>query len=161
MNRDFIAGLIGLVFAIAYYAMATQIQNSQLADEVGPAGLPKIYAVLLGGFSALLMVRALMLRPAVAGKSRSGAEEWFALRRGLGMLAIGAAYVALVPWLGYPLAIALVIGAASLYGGGQISLRLAVIAALGALGLWFVFVFLLHIGQPAGIWPDVIQGMQR
>jgi hypothetical protein len=66
-----------------------------------------------------------------------------------------------VPWLGYPLAIALVIGAGSLYGGGQISLRLAIIAALGALGLWFVFVFLLHIGQPAGIWPDVISGMQR
>ncbi len=160
MNRDFIAGLVGLIFAIAYYAMATQIQNSQLADEVGPAGLPKIYAVLLGGFSALLMVRAL-LRPAVAGGNRPVGEELFAVRRALGVLAIGVAYVVLVPWLGYPLAIALVIAAASLYGGGQISLRLAVIAALGALGLWFVFVFLLHIGQPAGIWPDVIQGMRR
>ena len=111
MNRDFIAGLVGLLFAIAYYAMATQIQASQLADEVGPAGLPKIYAVLLGGFSALLMVRAL-LRPAVVdGKARPVSEELFAVRR--------------------------------------------------ALGLWFVFVFLLHIGQPAGIWPDVIQGMRR
>jgi hypothetical protein len=161
MNRDFTAGLIGLVFAIAYYAMSTHIQASQLADEVGPAGLPKIYGVLLGGFSALLMVRALLLRPALAGKSRPAGEEWFALRRALGVLAIGIGYVALVPWLGYPLTIALVIGAASLYGGGQISLRLASIAALGALGLWFVFVFLLHIGQPAGIWPDVISGMQR
>src|SRR6478672_1207368 len=153
MNRDFIAGLVGLLFAVAYYAMATQIQASQLADEVGPAGLPKIYAVLLGGFSALLMVRAL-LRPAVVdGKARPVSEELFAVRRALGVLAIGVAYVVLVPWLGYPLAIALVIAAASLYGGGQISLRLAAIAALGALGLWFVFVFLLHIGQPAGIWP--------
>ena len=161
MNRDFTAGLIGLILAIAYYAMATQIQNSQLADEVGPAGLPKIYAVLLGGFSALLMMRAL-LRPVVAGgKTRAAGEELFALRRALGVLAIGVAYVVLVPWLGYPLAIALVIAAASLYGGGRISLRLAAVAALGALGLWFVFVFLLHIGQPAGIWPDVIQGMQR
>ena len=132
-----------------------------MSDEVGPAGLPKIYGLLLGGFSALLMVRALVLRPAMAGTSRPAAEEWFALRRALGVLVIGVAYVALVPWLGYPLAIALVIGAGSLYGGGQISLRLAIIAALGALGLWFVFVFLLHIGQPAGIWPDVISGMQR
>jgi hypothetical protein len=161
MNRDFTAGLLGLTFAIAYYAMATHIQASQLADEVGPAGLPKIYGVLLGGFSALLMARALILRPVVVGKPRAPGEEWFALRRALGVLAIGIGYVALVPWLGYPLAIALVIGAASLYGGGQISLRLALIAGLGALGLWFVFVFLLHIGQPAGIWPDVISGMQR
>ena len=161
MNRDFTAGLIGLTFAIAYYAMSTHIQASQLSDEVGPAGLPKIYGLLLGGFSALLMVRALVLRPAMAGTSRPAAEEWFALRRALGVLVIGVAYVARVPWLGYPLAIALVIGAGSLYGGGQISLRLAIIAALGALGLWFVFVFLLHIGQPAGIWPDVISGMQR
>ena len=73
---------------------------------------------------------------------------------------IGVAYVALVPWLGYPLAIALRHRRRDLlYGGGQISARLAMIAALGAFGLWFVFVFLLHIGQPAGIWPDVIQGM--
>ena len=160
MNRDFTAGLIGLLFAVAYYAMANSIQNSQLADEVGPAGLPKIYAFALGGFSALLMARALF-RPAVAGKVRAAGEDLFALRRALGVLAIGVAYVALVPWLGYPLAIALVIAAASLYGGGQISARLAMIAALGAFGLWFVFVFLLHIGQPAGIWPDVIQGMAR
>ncbi len=160
MNRDFAAGLIGVILAIAYYVMSTTIQNSQLADDVGPAGLPKIYAVFLGGFSALLMARAL-LRPEAVGKTRAIGEELFALRRGLGVLAIGVVYVALVPWLGYPLAIALVIGAASLYGGGQISLRLAIIAALGALGLWFVFVFLLHIGQPAGIWPDVIEGMRR
>jgi putative tricarboxylic transport membrane protein len=160
MNRDFAAGLIGLAIAVAYYAMASNIQNSQLADEVGPAGLPKIYAVMLGGFSALLMARAL-LRPAPAGKTRDIGEEVFALRRALGVLAIGVAYVVLVPWLGYPLAIALVIGAASLYGGGQISLRLAGIAVLGAFGLWFVFVFLLHIGQPAGIWPDLIEGLRR
>lgn len=161
MNRDFVAGLLGLILAVAYYAMASQIQNSQLADDVGPAGLPKIYGLCLAGFSILLMARA-WLRPAAAGgKTRPVAEEVFALRRGLGTLAIGVAYVALVPWLGYPLAIALVIGAASLYGGGQISARLAAIAALGALGLWFVFVFLLHIGQPAGIWPDIISGLRR
>jgi putative tricarboxylic transport membrane protein len=161
MNRDFAAGLLGVTLAIVYYAMATGIQNSQLADEVGPAGLPKIYAVFLGGFSALLMVRALLRPAAVGGKTRPVGEELFALRRALGILAIGVAYVVLVPWLGYPLAIALVIAVASLYGGGQISLRLAAIAALGALGLWFVFVFLLHIGQPAGIWPDLIEGMRR
>ncbi len=162
MNRDFVAGLLGLVLAIVYYAMASKIQVSQLADDVGPEGLPKIYAWMLGGFSTLLMVRALLQRaPAPAGTAEVKSKEATAARRGLGMLAIGVGYVVLVPTLGYPLCITLVIAIATLYQGGQMSLRTAAISALGALGLWFVFVFLLHIGQPAGIWPELIERLAR
>ena len=161
MNRDFVAGFLGLLLAMGYYAMASNIQNSQLADEVGPGGLPKIYGILLACFSILLMVRA-RLNPAQAGgKTRAASEELFAAKRGLGILVIGIGYIIAVPYLGYPLAIALVIAVAALYNGGQISARLAGIAVLGAFGLWFVFVFLLHIGQPAGIWPDLIEGLRR
>ena len=89
MNRDFVAGVIGLLFAMANYALASNIQASQLADEVGPGGLPRIYGILLAGFSVLLMLRA-RFRPAQAdGKQRSGVEELFAAKRGLGILAIG------------------------------------------------------------------------
>lgn len=161
MNRDFVAGLIGLLLAVAYYALASNIQTSQLADEVGPGGLPKIYGILLAGFSGLLMLRA-RFRPAPADvKQRSGADEIIAAKRGLGILVIGIGYILAVPYLGYPLAIAIVIAIAALYNGGALSLRTAVVAALGALGLWFVFVFLLHIGQPTGIWPDLIEALRK
>jgi len=161
MNRDFVAGFIGLLIAMGYYALAMNIQNSQLADDVGPGGLPKIYGVLLAGFSLVLMLRA-RFRPApVDAKQRPVAEEVFAAKRGLGILAIGIGYILVVPFLGYPLAIAVVIAVASLYNGGSISLRMAGISVLGAFGLWFVFVFLLHIGQPAGIWPDLMEGLRR
>ncbi|MEN9709287.1 MAG: hypothetical protein RIQ68_1695 [Pseudomonadota bacterium] len=161
MNRDFVAGFIGLLIAMGYYFMAMNIQNSQLADDVGPGGLPKIYGLLLAGFSILMMLRA-RLRPEPAdSKRRPVGQEIFAAKRGLGILAIGIGYILAVPFLGYPLAIAIVIAVASLYNGGSLSLRMAGIAVLGAFGLWFVFVFLLHIGQPAGIWPDLIEGLRR
>jgi FtsH-binding integral membrane protein len=161
MNRDFVAGFIGLLIAMSYYAMALNIQNSQLADDVGPGGLPKIYGMLLAGFSIVLMLRARFRPEPVDAKQRPVTEEIFAAKRGLGILLIGVAYILAVPYLGYPLAIAVVIAVAALYNGGSLSLRMAGIAVLGAFGLWFVFVFLLHIGQPAGIWPDLIEGLRR
>ena len=161
MNRDFVAGFLGLLLAMGYYAMAAKIQSSQLADDVGPGGLPKIYGIAMASFSILLMVRARLGVVQAEGKQRPVAKEIFSAKRSMGILVIGIGYILAVPYLGYPLSIAVVIAVASLYNGGQISLRLAGIAALGAFGLWFVFVFLLHIGQPAGIWPDLIEGMRR
>ena len=68
MNRDFVAGLVGLTLAIAYYAMATTIPTSQPPDEAGPPGLPKHYARLPGAFPRLPLRRALptVPRPHVA-----------------------------------------------------------------------------------------------
>ena len=160
MNRDFICGVCGLLIAVAYYAMASRIQVSMLADDVGPDGLPKAYAFILAGLSLLLMVRA-GLRPAFGGLARSEAQsDLFALRRAAGMLLIGVAYVALVPWLGYPLCIAAVIAAAAAYQGGVISPSFAAIAIGGAIALWLVFVVVLNIAQPAGVWPDILESLR-
>ena len=107
------------------------------------------------------MLRSLV-RPAPAdAKQRPVAEELFAVKRGLGILAIGIAYIVAVPFLGYPLAIAVVIAVAALYNGGALSLRTAVVSVLGAFGLWLVFVFLLHISQPTGNWPDLIEALRK
>ncbi|MDB5594421.1 MAG: tripartite tricarboxylate transporter TctB family protein [Hyphomicrobiales bacterium] len=155
MNRDFICGACGLALAVGYYAMASRIQTSLLADDVGPDGLPKAYGLILGFLSLLLMARA-GLRPVFAGLTPSKASgDLFAMRRAIGMGVIGVIYIVAVPFLGYPLCIASVIGAAAAYQGGAIGWRLALIALAGAIFLWLIFVMLLHIGQPAGIWPDL------
>ena len=80
--------------------------------------------------------------------------------RALGIVLIAGAYVVAVPVLGYPLTLAVVIGAAALYQGGRLSWPLALISVFGAAALWFVFVYLLHIAQPEGIWPDLIERMR-
>ncbi len=159
MNRDFLTGAIGLSLAIGYYVAASHIASGQLADEVGPDGLPRIYAWLLGVFSLLLCVRALLQRVTTA-TTAGDVNEIHAGFSALGILFIAGAYVAAVPVLGYTLTIAFVIAVAALYQGGRLSWPLAFTAAFGAAALWFVFVYLLHIAQPEGIWPDLIERMR-
>ena len=158
MNRDFVTGLIGLALAIGYYWVASHIAAGQLADEVGPDGLPRIYAWMLGGLSLILCMRTL-LQPAAAAPA-GDAGEAHAAWRALGLLLIAGAYVAAVPVFGYALTIAFVIAVAALYQGGRLSWPLALTSAFGAAALWFVFVYLLHIAQPEGIWPDLIERMR-
>jgi hypothetical protein len=69
-------------------------------------------------------------------------------------LAIGVAYLVSVPWLGYPLAIAGLILATTSAQGGGVGRRTAVVAACGAVILWLLFVVLLGIPQPPGVWPS-------
>ena len=159
MNRDFLTGLIGLALAIGYHVAASSIASGQLADEVGPDGLPRIYAWMLGVLSLVLCVRALLQRATVA-TTAGDVGEVHAAWRALGILLIAGAYVAAVPALGYPLTIAFVIAVAALYQGGRLSWPLALISVFGAAALWFVFVYLLHIAQPEGIWPDLIERMR-
>ncbi len=158
MNRDLVTGLMGLALAIAYYLAASNIAAGQLADDVGPDGLPRIYAWLLGGFSLVLAVRTLFQK-AVA-TSAGEVSEVYAAKRALGIIVIAAVYVAAVPFVGYPLMIAAVIATAALYQGGRLSWPLALTSVLGAAAFWYVFVYLLHIAQPEGIWPELIERMR-
>jgi len=59
MDRDLAFGSATLALSAAYYWMTAAIPESQLADAIGPQGLPKTYAVLLGGLSLILIVRSL------------------------------------------------------------------------------------------------------
>ena len=70
-----------------------------------------------------------------------------------GMLAIGVVYVLLVQWLGYIFTLAALIAATAYYQGGALSRQLGVVALAGALFFWLLFVVVLHIPQPPGIWP--------
>jgi hypothetical protein len=67
---------------------------------------------------------------------------------------IGVGYILAVPWLGYPISIALVILAATAAQGGRLGGRAAVVAVCGALFFWLLFVVLLGIPQPSGVWPS-------
>jgi putative tricarboxylic transport membrane protein len=161
MPRDFVAGCGLLIFAVVYYLAAAAIPSSQLSDTVGPGGMPKSYGIALGVLSILLIGqsllarrRAMTTRAAVASGEESRQDRYRALRA-LGMLAIGIAYLILLPLIGYVISLALLIIAAAWYQEGARRKWLIPTAIIGAGLFWLVFVKLLQIDQPAGFWPDL------
>lgn len=157
-RRELVLGWTMLAIAAAYYALATRIPESGIADAIGAQGLPKAYAAILALLSIMLIGRALRTRHAAT--DAAAAERAAGLRhvglRTAGMLVVGALYVALVPWLGYIVSIAGLIASTVALQGGRLDRRTAAIAAGGALLLWLLFVRLLGIPHPSGIWPSML-----
>lgn len=149
MDRDAVFGGLTLALAVAYYMAAAAIPDTTLADAVGPQGLPKIYALILAALSLILIVRS-------AGRAAARSPEAPAsLRRVAGLLVIGILYIVVVPWLGYLLSIAALIAGTTYYQGGVVNRSVVLVAASGALLFWLLFVVILGIQQPPGVWPSL------
>jgi putative tricarboxylic transport membrane protein len=71
------------------------------------------------------------------------------------MLAIGVAYLVLLPIIGYAVSLALLIIATAWYQEGSRRSWLFPTAIIGAGLFWLIFVQLLKIDQPAGLWPSL------
>jgi putative tricarboxylic transport membrane protein len=71
----------------------------------------------------------------------------------LGLLLILAAYVFLLPILGYVLSVGLLVGAAAWFAGARRYTSLVLCAVLAGPVLWFVFDWTLEIRLPVGLWP--------
>ncbi len=160
MTKDLICGGLALALAIGYYLAAAAIPTSLLADEIGPGGLPQTYAIALAALALILVGKALVQHLTAAKlPRREAAIRGFPLqrlRRAGGMLAIGVVYVVALPYAGYILSVALLIAAATYYQGGALTRQLAVVAVVGAMAYWLLFVRLLGIPQPAGLWPSLL-----
>jgi len=162
--RDLAFASATLALAIGYYAVAGAIPHSGLADATGPAGLPKAYALLLAGLSLILIARSLATRRSglVTRKPGTGRRPTLESRipspgsRAIGVLTIGIVYIWAVTWLGYVLSLAGLIAATSYYQGGPLTRQVAIVAVIGALFFWLLFVLLLRIPQPAGLWPGLL-----
>jgi putative tricarboxylic transport membrane protein len=75
--------------------------------------------------------------------------------RAAGMLLIGIGYLAVVGTIGYLPAVTLLVLAAALYLGQSLSARLVHLAVGLAVLYYLIFVRLLGIPLPPGIWPGV------
>lgn len=154
MNKDVLGGAILLVVAGGYYWATLQIPDSSLSDEVGAQGLPRILAASLALLAVFIIVRGVVMgrRPrAAVPRGEVDDEADASPRRALGLLAIGAAYLIAAPVLGYAPAVALLIAAVAIYEGIAPSWRLAVTAIGGAAAFWLLFVQLLGVEQPSGL----------
>jgi hypothetical protein len=151
VSRDLMLGAFCLALAIGYYLMAAAIPESALSDTVGAQGLPQTYAIVLAVLSLTLIARSI----AGAGIELPRATHRSPVLRIAGMLGIGILYLVAVPWLGYVLALTGLIAATTYYQGGGLNRRVAVVALSGALFFWVLFVAVLGIAHPPGIWPSL------
>ena len=151
MNADLAVGVVALAIAATYYLLARGIPGSLLDDVVGSRGLPIVYAVALAGLAFVQIARALVSARPGAPRSTTSASGAFN-RSMLGTLALGAAYGVLLPWLGYAVSIGVLLAATAAYQGAGLNRRVVLVAAGGAAFLWALFVWLLGIPQPAGVW---------
>ena len=155
MTRDLTCSAVLLIISASYYSLASGIGRSALADEVGPAGLPILYATLLAtlalALAAKAVLRPLLLRAADDTAAKSAPSLGLILRRAGGVFAIGIGYLLIVPMAGYFVTLILVIAAMALFYGERASARLAATAVAGAAVFWVLFVWLLGIPMP-GMW---------
>ena len=129
---------------------------SRLEGIVGAQAVPKSLAVGLAILSALLIGQDLWRARRAAARGRgSRGERAYAHLRAAGMLLIGIGYLAVVGTIGYVPAVALLVVAAARYLGQTLSARLVVLAVGLALFYDLLFVRLLGIPLPPGIWPGV------
>jgi hypothetical protein len=122
-----------------------------LSDAVGADGAPKLFAMALGLLGVIQVARSL---PRTAGAVAGDAEQptsALAHLRAIGVLAIGAAYIAVTPYLGYLLATTALIYVLTVYAGQAHSWRTLAISLGGGVVLWLSFAKLLGIALPAGL----------
>ena len=174
MNKDIGSGALLLLVAAGYYWATQQIAVSSLSDEVGAHGMPTVLAAALGVVGALILGRGLLasrrtVPAAVAPASESPASESppsespdsesgdaddlyeATLPRALGLLAIGALYIAVGMLVGYIPALAVLIFATAIYEGMPLGWQPAAVALGGAVVFWLLFVKLLGTEQPIGL----------
>lgn len=131
--------------------------------------MPKLFATALILFSTLLILRSLVVEAlfvrAARRSSRAAPPERevdgvkFTLRehfRAVGVLAFGALYLILLPYVGYILGVILLVTSLAIYMGTKPSPKVVGIAALVAVIFYLLFVQLLSIPLPAGIWPTLL-----
>jgi len=144
MRRELACAIFGLGLAAAMWYAADAIPRSALADAVGADGVPKRLAAALALVSLWIAARALLWR------SAPPASPAVFHPRALAIPAIAGACVLAMPWIGYPLSLALLLAAAAEFYGAPSRARSLAFAVAAAAVLWFVFGRLLGLALPSG-----------
>ena len=148
MHKDLVASAILLIIAGTYYLFVRDISTSTLEDAVGPTGLPTLLAALLALMALVIGLKALVWGSAPTTKDGDEEASW---PRAMGMLFIGACYIPLATYVGYWIALAVLIIAVTLYEGMKPSLRMMAVAAGGATFFWILFAFVLGVRVPEAV----------
>lgn len=146
-----LAGLLAIVGGVAAIAGARSFPPSITATDVGPSIFPTAYGALLALLGAVLFARSLRRAASPAGDGEAPPDL---ARLGLGILG-AAAYAVAIGYAGFAIAtiaylwlmIALMRGA-----GGMRRPSTFVLAVLIGLAVYGVFVTVLQVPLPTGLW---------
>jgi putative tricarboxylic transport membrane protein len=167
--KDAWIGLGFLALAGAYWVKAGQIPISPLDGVVNAAAMPKLFATALMIFSALLVLRAVVIEAlfvraarqanlAQAPKRESDGIKFTPREhlRAVGVLLFGLMYLILLPYLGYALAVSILIAGLAVYMGTKPAPMVLAVAGAAAVIFYVLFVRILAIPLPAGFWPRLM-----
>lgn len=162
-HSNLITGTVGLCFSLAYIRFASGIEDSLLADEVGASGVPVSIGWLMALASVLLLAKTFkqkQVSPLLAKPNEDADADapHNPHRLAAGLLLILAAYLFLLPWLGYVMAIGLLSAAVAWFAGGRESKVLLGFVLLTGPLLWFLFDYALKVKMPTGIWATFFAG---
>lgn len=159
-RTDFCLGLGAIALSAGYLYVASGIQESLLSDAVGAGGVPRALGWVMAALGLLLCVRSVSFAagPAKAAtpppQDSAAAPSRHPHLQALGLLGILIGYVVLAPYLGYAVAVAVLVAAVAAYGGAAIDRSLLLISAAGGLVLWLVFAKVLGISMQASVLLD-------
>jgi preprotein translocase subunit SecG len=169
MPSSVIAGVALLVLSGAYWMGSNMIAQSSMSGSVGADGLPKLLAIVLAVLSVILIVQSLVMRRLAAASQEvakevaveEGGEVDEFTRRGhvlaVILLAITIVYSLILPYAGYAVSIGFLLLAVALFYGRRPSVGLFAFVAIGAGCFHLIFVTLLGVRMPVGIWPSLFQ----
>jgi putative tricarboxylic transport membrane protein len=152
IGRDGIAGLILLAISLFLLVKSFQLPSLPIVP-VGPGFYPAIVLSLMAAASALLVLQDLLRRRAPAGAGEAPRRNY---RLVVIAFAVVAAYVVLLPLLGFRVATVLFVGALQAALDRPRTVRQWVVLAAIALGTavvsYFVFERYLLVLLPRGAW---------
>jgi hypothetical protein len=162
-TTSILTGAIGLAASLSYIVAARGIEDSLLADAVGASGVPVAVGILMAVSSSALLIKALL--PKATDKAEPAQEsqepEVSPMRAhalAMGLIAILAGYLVVLPWLGYNVSVGLLACVVAWFAGGRERNTLIGFAVLTGPVLWFFFDYALKIHMPAGFWPALFSG---
>ena len=154
-HTDRLTGILGIAVSSMYVYQASLIEDSLLADAVGVAGVPTAIGYLMLAASMCLFLKSWWKTKQKAEVSEEETEpggsehpHW----KALGLLALLAAFVAIVPVLGFVVSIGLFVAAVAYYAGARDAKTLMWCALLTGPMLWLSFDYALEIHLPTGMW---------
>jgi len=164
-------GAIGLAASITYIVAARSIEDSLLADAVGASGVPVAVGILMAVTSSALLVKGVIPKANTKFEAEQGAPQsqdpvsqdpeispMRAHALALGLIAILAGYLVVLPWLGYIASVGLLAAVVAWFAGGRERTTLIGFAVLTGPVLWFFFDYALKIHMPTGFWPALFSG---
>ncbi len=148
-KRDRLLAVLAAAFAVTYIVAARSIEDSMLADTVGAGGVPQAVGIAMLIAGVALFARTFIGRDAATEVDASSSLTGAAFRT-IALVVMLVMYGVLLPILGYPLTVSLLVLAVGWLAGAALKWPLFLCAAFAGPTLWLVFDRLLQVRMLVG-----------